>query len=723
MTNTPPPTKLQVPNYGRPSQALSADNVVVALAYLAKHPTRYLFPTIGDKRQPAIKDNLALASNDPEQLKAWQQEHERRGRVMWACAARKSGLIPLDADLQKPGAQEALDKLVGEIADDSFSNILDTETATTPSGGVHLIFKGDHKFSQSKLGAGLDVPNYFMIPGQMRSDGKRYKLTKDVPAMVAPAELQARVKPAEPERTRTFTDDAVPLDLFKKMLAATPYTGGPSGMDDRHSYGGCLNFLMAAHEAAGGDEADYLEAVIDWCFADPNQDWTQPTSREWVERKWASFNDSAANAVTRASWFKVLDATGGGDLVGEAVRPEDFETFRDDPANDNEIEAAKTRTEAVPEAFEPFPEPVSMADLLSGTWPKPEFLVEGWIMKGYPNTFNADGGTGKTTVSTQFAVGVSVGIPVLGRATMQAPVLLVLCEDGEGVTQERITAAIEREAALNGIDPATLPITTWCLLGHDVTLAKISDQGIIKELPFYKRLDEQMAKMPGCFVVLDSLIDVVQMEMKDPAPANAFFKKLLTGLCRKHNATILVLAHPSKASMQDGSWSHGSLAFKNAVRQGIAMRIVPGQQHRVLWSLKHNYGGDDETKLYFEYPLFTLTSPSDSANPAVRLDAAILECVIGLIREGKGSVTRNNRGGGTTPRMIADQLNASGMTPATVTWQRVQTVMVTAERNGVLRYVKGYGKTEAHYEWLGDQEQAPEQPGEFDDALAVGDDD
>src|SRR5713101_1516654 len=60
----------------------SPDNALdVALAYLAKHQdiegltsTRYLFPLIRDKGRPAIKDNLNLASNQPDQIRAWYNQ-------------------------------------------------------------------------------------------------------------------------------------------------------------------------------------------------------------------------------------------------------------------------------------------------------------------------------------------------------------------------------------------------------------------------------------------------------------------------------------------------------------------------------------------------------------------------------------------------------------------------------------------------------------------------
>lgn len=134
------------------------------------------------------------------------------------------------------------------------------------------------------------------------------------------AEQRANRKPREP------TGPAVPLDLFKRMLAVTPYVGGPTNsLADRHSYEPWVHFLFALHDAAGGDGGDYLEAVIEWCINDPSHDWTHPTSRELIEYKWGRFNDADLDvAVTRATWFKVLTHFGHGDFVSLAQVAEDF---------------------------------------------------------------------------------------------------------------------------------------------------------------------------------------------------------------------------------------------------------------------------------------------------------------------------------------------------------------------------------------------------------------
>jgi hypothetical protein len=686
------------------SYARSQDTLGVALVWNKAHPDHYLFPLPpGEKSPPYDKGYRETSSNDPAQLRKWAKEHPG---CCWGIALERSGLQPLDVD-RKPGknGEATYDALVAK-----HGGLPPTLTIITPSGGWHFYFKGKHVFKNNIAGpeSHIDSPHYVVMPGCRLNSGGEYLIADgcDVPIADAPEWFGQYLKPTEKlDNAGKLGDPIIDQDLAREML----FKLDAAKYQDQTEW---FNLMCSFHYATGGHGLDDFR---EWSLSDP----TYTGNTDNIADRWRSLEIKAQTEYLFFERVRAvapnlhIKAIATADFSDPPPTESDFAALRADAARrHNEWikkhpEKATDADEAIA-ADEPFPEPLSMRQLLEGKWEKPKYIVEGLVLQGYPQTINADGGTGKTTVCTQFGVGVAAGVPVFGRATIQAPVLLVLGEDGEAVTQERVQASVDRSAELAGVDPKKLPLTTWVLQGCDMALAKITDQGVIELLPFYEKLDAMMAKMPGCFVVLDSLIDVVQMEMKDPAPANAFFKKLLTGLCKKHKATILVLAHPSKASMADGSWSHGTLAMKNAVRNSLAMRKVEGQEYRVLWRLKGNYGGEDEIKLYFEYPIFTLTPPSASTNPAVRRDAAILEYIVQMIREGKASVTRNNRGGGTTPRMIAEALNSGGMQERTVTWQQVQTVMVRSENNGVLRYVKGYGKTEAHYEWLGDDADVAE---------------
>lgn len=253
----------------------------IAAAYVGKHEPddRYLFPlAFGQKGQSCIKDNLAQASADLDQLETWSKKFLG---CLWGCSCKKSGLICVDIDMGngKNGMQSAR-----ELAKQKFI-LPKTEANSTPSGGQHLVYYGPHRFSASKIAPWIDTPNYFVIPGCVRFDGKSYAEKFDRLAVNAPQwiidKIQHKAKAGKP------LGDPIPLDLFREMLADTPYVGGPDGMNDRHSYGGWLDFAMAAHDAAGSDQADYLDAFINWCLTDPvpgpNRDY------DHISRHWESF--------------------------------------------------------------------------------------------------------------------------------------------------------------------------------------------------------------------------------------------------------------------------------------------------------------------------------------------------------------------------------------------------------------------------------------------------
>jgi hypothetical protein len=113
-------------------------------------------------------------------------------------------------------------------------------------------------------------------------------------------------------------EEAVPLEVFKRMLAATPHTGGPAGLDDRNDYKGWLQFAMAANEAARGDSADYLSAFTEWCQNDPNgkESW----SAESIQACWESLDCDEAGGITRASWFRLLLYLEQDELVSDATQ-------------------------------------------------------------------------------------------------------------------------------------------------------------------------------------------------------------------------------------------------------------------------------------------------------------------------------------------------------------------------------------------------------------------
>ena len=297
----------------------------VALGYIAKHKgKRFIFPLApGRKGRPLIKDNLTRACNDPDQIERW---HDRWPGCAWGCACKKSGIVCVDIDA---GNDKQGMKSVHALKTAGFT-FPNTEKERSPSGGWHLIYTGEHHFSASKIGLHVDTPNYFLFGGNVRHDGKPYVVIDSPATAPLPYWINEKITPRADRPRRESSRQPIPLDLFKRMLAVTPYTEGPGELDNRRSYEGWLGFAMACHEAAGGDESEYLGTFIEWCLNDPmaaEKGWTT----EQIERHWQSFTadpPEGQRAVSRASSFKVLSHFGHGDLVGLAA---DMEAFQADP--------------------------------------------------------------------------------------------------------------------------------------------------------------------------------------------------------------------------------------------------------------------------------------------------------------------------------------------------------------------------------------------------------
>jgi hypothetical protein len=147
----------------------------LAVEYGDRHLGRYLFPIkAGAKFPPLIKNNLADASNDPEQLRAWE---EKNPGCNWGVALRKSELMVGDVDTNPKKNK------VGQLTYDDLDLMYgwpETEMTTTPSGGFHMIYEclpgQPHVMALGENGIGkdIDVPNYLLIPGCTLDDGTSY---------------------------------------------------------------------------------------------------------------------------------------------------------------------------------------------------------------------------------------------------------------------------------------------------------------------------------------------------------------------------------------------------------------------------------------------------------------------------------------------------------------------------------------------------------------------
>ena len=340
------------------------------------------------------------------------------------------------------------------------------------------------------------------------------------------------------------------------------------------------------------------------------------------------------------------------------------------------------------------PKALSLTELMNGTFLRTPYTVGDLVMQGIVNMFYGNGGTGKTTIAIQMAVAVAAGRRLFERDTIKGPSLLVLAEDGPGDIKPRVENAIKDLEIEN---PGELDCEVWPLPGEDISVARINEEGKTVLLPFYYELEKKLAAKPGLFVVLDSLVDIAQMGEAARLPVNTFFKKVLGGLAVKYKATILVLGHPSKASMADNSYFSGSTAYRNAVRNMIVIKeIKDNATFRSLERLKNNYADPKQSIVVaWSNDIFVTTRNAVVADAEQGRYMAVLNTIREMIDKGL-DVANVNQAKGQTPREVAKAVNALGV--VSVTSRDVISFMRQAERTLDLKYVKATNRRGAHFE-------------------------
>lgn len=342
-------------------------------------------------------------------------------------------------------------------------------------------------------------------------------------------------------------------------------------------------------------------------------------------------------------------------------------------------------SEPVPASESAEDRPLTAAELATGDFPRASYLWRDLVIRGEVNTVHGDGGVGKSMLALQLAAAVASGRPLFGRAVETMPVLVVSCEDGPGEVRHRLTRACEDLR----VDLADLPIRVWPRPGRDSTLAVCRDDGSWTPGPFLDALTAQIQSVgEPCLVVLDTVSDVAALDEVKRLPVNSLCKQVLGGLCHDHGATVLLLCHPSKASMADGTHYSGSTAWNNSVRNRLVLEAPDPKgepRKRTLRVAKRNYGPSAaKLTLWMVDTGLALAQPADDHDQEQRERDAVLAVVLDLIDRGIAVLKAN--GNGQKPTDVARATNKEyGLH---LDAKRTLAHLNDLERAGRLRYVR-----------------------------------
>ena len=363
-----------------------------ALEFLAKYPNAHLFPAIWkDGRHIGLCKWGSESSNDPNKIHAWADMHP--AETLYFCIdLKRSGLTVIDVDNKngKAGTQTLKDLAM------IYGDLPGTLSASTPSGGGHLIYSGTARRGANRLGPGVDIPVMIPLPGSYVYGKGLYKIARDLDIQPLPAWVTtaAGEEPPPPE-TR---DSLVDLDLPQNIERAVNYlrTAEPSV---EHQGGNATTFRVLCRVRDFGISEDL-------CFS--------LALREYNSRlchpAWS--NSELKKLVFNV--YKYAHGTPGATDPGQEFAP------------------------VVPDNLIQFIDITDLAAKMS----KPRWTVEGYIEQQTVTVWYGASGSLKSFMAMDLGLHIAAGIPWCeGRQVDQGPVYY-LAGEGHGGLSRRSSALL-----------------------------------------------------------------------------------------------------------------------------------------------------------------------------------------------------------------------------------------------------------------------------------------
>jgi RecA-family ATPase len=310
---------------------------------------------------------------------------------------------------------------------------------------------------------------------------------------------------------------------------------------------------------------------------------------------------------------------------------------------------------------------VNAASFAGAEPPSRDWHVQGLIPAREITLLSGDGGTGKSLLALQLAVGSAAGTDWVGTFPSQGPVLFVSAEDDLDELHRRLANVVRAQ----GLELATLDnLEILPLAGRDAVLAAPQRRdGPLSETPLFKAIRAEIEERRPNLLVLDTLADLFGGdEIKRPHARQ--FISLLRGLAIEFSLTIVLLSHPSQSGMASGAGTSGSTAWSNSVRSRLYLERPKaggdgGDDIRILTTKKANYGrAGDERVLRWRDGVFVLhgTGRADDLKANAEDEAAFLEILADFARSRRH--VSDKKSNAFAPAQFAQHPRAKGLSPA-----------------------------------------------------------
>lgn len=359
------------------------------------------------QKVPLINQWQTKATDDPEQIKQWQEFFRDRIQLWGAPTGNINGIVVLDVDMKNgKNGLETIKSMGLEIPE--------TWYQTTPNGGIHFFFQHD---ASRETGNKVNF-----IPGcDLRSSGgwaAIYSLNTDKPLAPVPEWIYEYCQRKEREQSPTSLIAAVSpeigMETFNKAL--DEIRSAPVG--ESNNTLNVQSYLVGQLIAAGGVSRDYAQ------------------------------NELYKAARDRGKGDYEAKATITSGIDGGLKNPKTVDLPKQGPVPVIRMTPPIPDAPTIPDRWTPpF---MSRADLLNRSKLKKPQLFENWSTEDIHLT-SADGGTGKTTLKLYEAICLALGEPFLGfRCYSPGRTLFITGEDTAVKLSAMIGAILNQMGLLDG---------------------------------------------------------------------------------------------------------------------------------------------------------------------------------------------------------------------------------------------------------------------------------
>ena len=550
-----------------------------------------LFPLKPGEKTPLKANYKAQASSDSEVIRGWLKQGCNLGYC--PCMGGET-VIDLDVHSDTNGVRE-LNQWMRKLG----RRLPDTLGVRTPSGGLHLYYRGLAPYDKLGFLPGVDIicnKRYVVVPPSKTAKGF-YRRCTDI---TEPAELPqwfldemnrmrrpaSESAPSSPTQTVNLRIDA---DTPEKIAAAVELVQNwPEAVEGERNHS---LFMLACELCKAGISELRARDIY---------------AKHGLER--------LHYGADQAEWHEVCQTIRSAYM-------------------DKAAEFGVSTTQNLVGMFGPAK--YGMEDwraIAAMTVPDRKWLVNEWLLAepGTVHLFSGQGGTGKSLVAMMLAYSLATGEPFLGmKPERKAKSIIVSCEDPMPEQARRLQRI---EKSLGAVVPEGI-VKLWCRTGENNVLAYSTKQGFVAPTEFLKELQEKCAahfKQDGGILVLDTLSDFVAINENDRMQVSQFVKHVLTKFASELGITVILLAHPNKTN----AGFSGSTAWEGAARSRWELAWQKqGGEAKVGSLLVLRLAKSNTTMAGKEIVLRYGEDHLPHVAEAAREDTAVKDLIVGMVEE------------------------------------------------------------------------------------------